>query len=606
MVAVVELDRLLRPDRLPAGVAGADVDHRGAKSAATATTAGRSHPAIQGARGRGEQGHGASGCNACALEHTSKSPSPSVIERAALPRRVSSRCGGFVDRACYPGIVRWPCSYSPCWRPRRRSRKPKAAVAPLDGDDDQKVAKLVADAAGDHAKVTGPERVAKAMDNLSITSFKSRDLKKLRSNLEVDVDHPRRGHEGRPQEAPRADAVGQGQAEGDARARLQDDQGAAQGAVAARSARSSSAAAGGGNDDDADDDDDARASARSATRPPTTTSRRSTTTTTSRRSTTTTTSRRSTRRRRQAEEARERRRRPAQASTTTTARRSAPPTPMSASTATTTTRSTAQGSAITAATTTTTTSPTSNPITQAAAWVDAGGNFTRHTLTLGRHRHDEAARRRHGRGCRPRSRASCIRSRSRRRRRARASASTATSAYAMGLGIAVPGAGVTAPIKQEHYEIGARYRIAAGQASIAFGAAYWRRSYIADRSKLMMPTAARHARHRLQGGRARHPRAHPGRAQGRPRAVGRHPADARRRADREEHAATAPRRSSPPTSSPASRSCSRPHYALQLRGDFNYDSFSFAAKAQSGAATRGVTSATEMNYGVTATIGVLY
>ena len=39
----------------------------------------------------------------------------------------------------------------------------------------------------DHAKVTGPERVAKAMDTLSITTFNSKSLKKLRVNLEVDV-----------------------------------------------------------------------------------------------------------------------------------------------------------------------------------------------------------------------------------------------------------------------------------------------------------------------------------------------------------------------------------------------------------------------------------
>src|SRR5262245_22798571 len=35
--------------------------------------------------------------------------------------------------------------------------KPKAAVAPLDGDDDNKVAEAVATAAGSSAKVVGPE-----------------------------------------------------------------------------------------------------------------------------------------------------------------------------------------------------------------------------------------------------------------------------------------------------------------------------------------------------------------------------------------------------------------------------------------------------------------
>lgn len=56
-----------------------------------------------------------------------------------------------------------------------------------------------------------------------------------------------------------------------------------------------------------------------------------------------------------------------------------------------------------------------------------------------------------------------------------------------GLGIAVPGTTVTAPIKNGHYAIGARYRFVFGQHSLALGVSYWRRYYMADRSGLMNP-----------------------------------------------------------------------------------------------------------------------
>jgi hypothetical protein len=57
----------------------------------------------------------------------------------------------------------------------------------------------------------------------------------------------------------------------------------------------------------------------------------------------------------------------------------------------------------------------------------------------------------------------------------------------VGLGIAVPGTTVTTPITSGYYWIGARYRFSFGSSSIAVGASYWRRTYVADRSKLMMP-----------------------------------------------------------------------------------------------------------------------
>jgi hypothetical protein len=57
----------------------------------------------------------------------------------------------------------------------------------------------------------------------------------------------------------------------------------------------------------------------------------------------------------------------------------------------------------------------------------------------------------------------------------------------VGLGIKVPGTAITVPIKEGQYSIGARYRFTFGDAALAVGAGFWRRYYIADRSKLMNP-----------------------------------------------------------------------------------------------------------------------
>jgi hypothetical protein len=65
---------------------------------------------------------------------------------------------------------------------------PKVAVAPLDGDDDGKVAKLVDEAAASVAKVTSAKAVAKALDDLSITDpDNSKAAKRLRAKLGVDA-----------------------------------------------------------------------------------------------------------------------------------------------------------------------------------------------------------------------------------------------------------------------------------------------------------------------------------------------------------------------------------------------------------------------------------
>jgi hypothetical protein len=57
---------------------------------------------------------------------------------------------------------------------------------------------------------------------------------------------------------------------------------------------------------------------------------------------------------------------------------------------------------------------------------------------------------------------------------------------AVGLGIAVPNTNVTAPIETGHHAIGVRYRLLFGGASVAVGASYWRRYYVADRADLAM------------------------------------------------------------------------------------------------------------------------
>jgi hypothetical protein len=57
--------------------------------------------------------------------------------------------------------------------------------------------------------------------------------------------------------------------------------------------------------------------------------------------------------------------------------------------------------------------------------------------------------------------------------------------YTFGLGIEVPNTTITAPIKNAHYAIGARYRFVFGQHSVSAGVSFWRRYFLADRSQLM-------------------------------------------------------------------------------------------------------------------------
>lgn len=74
------------------------------------------------------------------------------------------------------------------WLPAVALAKPKVAVAPLDGDDDSRYADAVAEEAAAHAKVTGPKPTAKAADALGLSDPNTpRSLKKLRNKLEVDA-----------------------------------------------------------------------------------------------------------------------------------------------------------------------------------------------------------------------------------------------------------------------------------------------------------------------------------------------------------------------------------------------------------------------------------
>jgi hypothetical protein len=65
--------------------------------------------------------------------------------------------------------------------------RPRVAVAPLDGDKDQRVGDVVAEAVADHAKVTPQDKVARAMDKLHVTELDKKSEKALRTKLEVDA-----------------------------------------------------------------------------------------------------------------------------------------------------------------------------------------------------------------------------------------------------------------------------------------------------------------------------------------------------------------------------------------------------------------------------------
>ncbi len=100
---------------------------------------------------------------------------------AQRSRRAPSRIG-------YDGrTLRWlPLALLALW-PALAFARPKVAVVPLDGDSRGKVSAVVVDAANDHATVTRPAKVERAMDKLGLATLDKRALKKLRIELEVEV-----------------------------------------------------------------------------------------------------------------------------------------------------------------------------------------------------------------------------------------------------------------------------------------------------------------------------------------------------------------------------------------------------------------------------------
>jgi len=63
-----------------------------------------------------------------------------------------------------------------------------------------------------------------------------------------------------------------------------------------------------------------------------------------------------------------------------------------------------------------------------------------------------------------------------------------SAARTVGLSITVPGTGNSAAINEGAYQAGVRYRFVFGQSSLAIGASYWERHFIADRSGLPVGT----------------------------------------------------------------------------------------------------------------------
>lgn len=178
-------------------------------------------------------------------------------------------------------------------------------------------------------------------------------------------------------------------------------------------------------------------------------------------------------------------------------------------------------------------------------------------------------------------------------------------AYTVGLSIQVPGSTLTPGIKDGHYQIGARYRFVFGDASAAIGGAYWRRWFKADRSTLMTPdqldmpdvdyTAF------AVGGVVRFAATSQVSAFASadlPLVLGSGPIGTATSYGRGTILAF--------DVAAGAQILLGPHYALQIAGAFNQVGIAFQAAPNSLAATRGVSAATDRSYGVNATIGILY
>jgi len=178
-------------------------------------------------------------------------------------------------------------------------------------------------------------------------------------------------------------------------------------------------------------------------------------------------------------------------------------------------------------------------------------------------------------------------------------------ARTVGLSIAVPGSTLKSTIKDGHYQIGARYRFVFGDTSLAVGAAYWRRYYIADRGALMMPN-------QLDMPDVDYAGIAPGaqvRFAATPAIAGFASVDVPLvMASGDIQSATSYGRGTVIAFDLAAgvQILLGPHYALQLAGAFDQVGIKFNAAANSLAQTRGVSNSTDRSYGLNATIGIVY
>lgn len=473
--------------------------------------------------------------------------------------------------------------------------RPRVAVAPLDGDDDQKVSAIVADAAGAHAKITGPGRVAKALDKLSITTLDKKSVRKLRSNLEVDVVI----HGAVKKKHLELTLSGKGTHKATLELTFKSTK-TLKKELASKLGKKLDEVAG-GNDDDADDDDDDRKAeeARKAKEEEARKKREDDEREAARKKKDDDDRRKKDdddRRRKHDDDDRHGKKRVASEDDDDDDRVRASSDDDDDDRHRHKRKHHDDDDLD---------EPARNPITQAALWLDAGGAFARRTLTYT------------ASGMTPPpsvgtgAAAAAIEGEvypgafSTLRGGKAALGLFGDYSYTFGLGIAVPGATTTAPIKDGHYSIGVRYRVVFGSSSIAFGLAYWRRWYMADRTSLTMPT-------QLDMPDVDYTAVAPG-------AVARF--------------AVAPKvglvigadvplmLDAGPIAKGGSYGAAdvlafdvlagaqimlAPHAALLLRADVSQQGFTFSGKAGSMAAARGVTAATDRSIGLTATIGLLY
>ncbi|HSD89538.1 MAG TPA: hypothetical protein VLB44_18535, partial [Kofleriaceae bacterium] len=364
------------------------------------------------------------------------------------------------------------------------SARPRLAVAPLDGDKDGDVAELVADAAADHGKTTRPDQVSREIEKLEIASLNAKTVKKLRIKLEADVviygSVDKQGGKKHLELMLTGHGKSKAKLEIDFKTtkalkkELEDKLGK-QIDVAAASA-----------DDEGDDDDDDRASKRKQREAEAEKERKQ--------------REDDAKKQREAEAEKERKRkkhgddeeRDDNERKHTSKKRTASRDEDTDDDDTSVHRKKKRrhrgdddgdededGEAA---------PRPRHPITQAAAWADIGAAVARRTLT-----YDAAGNQQPppvGTAAPAGEIEGEVYPASFSTLKGPAAGIGVAGAYdrSLGLGIAVPGTAVVAPIKSGFYWIGARYRFTFGGSSVAVGASYWRRYYMADRSKLTMPT----------------------------------------------------------------------------------------------------------------------